>query len=405
MNNLYYWILSISLTVIDSLLLAKFINKLKGDGTVNCGLIAASFFLLSPAKLELTIWTFFSYKLVHLALFLISLILFEEFLQNRRKKAVVLSFFCLFISLMFYEASLLVPLVFLTRIFLFKTSLKNTDKIFVATLIVVSYMFYAVVYYVVAFYMHNSFKMSLPNIKPEYYIGLTGKFEIAFFDIIGELAKTVILFFKNGVLLTNAGFSLSFENITEWPHLFTIPIYPSVAIFLFIFWSLFLLTIIRRPLPLINILYITAILFLGSLPFLVGRTFVYGPTPEILHRISYYHYFTTIISSMFIGILAGSVFGRKHQGDNKKVLFLLLFLLASILGYASYNSIKSYVKLNESVTSSISHIGDILNKNPKTKIDLDGFNIPCPPEHAMRCNDHKYHVLSLLYGENVVLKK
>jgi hypothetical protein len=43
---------------------------------------------------------------------------------------------------MFYEASLLVPLVFLIRIFLFKTSLKNSDKIFTLIFIVILLLCY-----------------------------------------------------------------------------------------------------------------------------------------------------------------------------------------------------------------------------------------------------------------------
>lgn len=386
-----YWILSVLMTVGNAFLLAYLVSALRGLKGIEGGLLAGALFLVFPAKLELTVWTFFTYKLMHTACILAALILFENVLKRGRLQQAVASFLFLFISALFYEASLPIAIVLLGRAALNRTTTLQV-KSGVALLTVLFYSAYFMLYREAAHYV----------VTGGLGIGWHGPVMESFLSIdygafLPVLLKAAGLWLTHGILLTNSGLPLEFLSGNHV--VFRTVSDPIMGAALSFLWGGILIMALAHRVSWRPVAYLLWLLFFGSVFVLVGRTATNGP--GYLPAISMYQYFPTMIGAALLGYLLDGALRAASANRMRMALFIAVFVIMSILGYACYRSIRSYMKINEPVRALIRRVGGMLEAGPHTRISIDDLSLPSTPRHGYTDKEHAYHALSLLYGDRI----
>ncbi|MBN1354525.1 MAG: hypothetical protein JW994_07660 [Candidatus Omnitrophica bacterium] len=397
-NMFFHWLLSIALTIINCLLLARFVSILKRTGGLARGLIAGSLFLLLPAKFEISIWTFFTYKLIHTAFILLSLIALEEFLWRREKKYAFTSIVLLFVSCLFYELPLLLGAAFFLRVLFFTPSVGRKNKLYVFALLFIMYASYMLIYHVSASSIPRLYGMSVLKYMTRYYIPGTLKlnWDIFFWD----LPLAFYNWLSQGILLANTGLSLNIVQ-TNSHFIFTVPVGNIVAVSLIAaIWCAMLWCSFTGPFERGNIIYLLLLFLFGSVLVLTGRTLTNGT--GYLPALSIYQYFPTMLLAAILGYLMDDVLVKGRLLHVKRILVITLFIFMIVLGYADYNSIKSYMKLNKYTASLIKRAGEAIRENPGKRIYAGDYKLPCAPVHSVKSKEHTYHALHLLYGDVIV---
>ena len=278
-----------------------------------------------PAALEVTVWSFFSYKLLQITFCLSSLILLEKALEKDRKILVLFLFFLIFLSSLFYEATLLILIFHGFRILVKKRNWWPYSFLSVSLI---------VFYFIIWLY----FKGLVGE------LGLTHNLSINFdFEIFTESAFNWAFY---SWLLGNSGLELQFVSSQAYSKFIPILSEPRLSIII-IAWALFLLSLKLERVMFEAVAVLFSVLILLSIPVLIGRTITNGP--DYLAGFSMYSYHAVIFLGSIFSVFFGTQISEKSKLQTyKKNIRLVSFSLFLFLWVtALYGSLASYLSTNE----------------------------------------------------------
>lgn len=393
-DNFSYLIFSSCLHLINCALIANFVSILIGRSNPLTGIFGFILLLLFPAKFEVIIWTFFSYKLFHVTLILISLTYLERYLQSPRKVTAYISIACLFISYFFYEASVPIGFVYLWRLFVNNTPMESGAKKFFLFLICASYVAYALIYLTATYYVPSH--LNMVNVQNQ-LIGILGNL---WMNVLTGFAS-LYCWLSHGLLMGNSGLPL---RLVPTPfHLSFVVLTPADIIFTcLLIWGCLLATITHWLRLWRNCLYILLILLSGIVLVLIGRAIPNGP--EYLARMSIYNYFPSVFLAALLGYPLGATLFGSTSFIRRSVLLFSFFLLITLLSITNYRAIKQYITFNKPLAVLIEEVGNFIRNNPDKNVHVENIRVPFAPTWSpfVTHQSHAYNVLRLRYGDKIV---
>ena len=381
-GNFGLWTLALGLNVLNSLLLARWVSALRGYKGLDHGLVAAALFLLLPARHEVVIWTFFSYKLAHTALVLGALVLIEAYVADRRRGPLAGAVALLFLSWMFYETSLPVALVIPVRLALSGQAFSCREKRWVLTSLLVPCLAYGALR--LAAHLHVPAAFGLDNHIPW--------LAVSAWTFVESLWKWVL----EGAVLGNSGlpiiplytaFHLGFRTVADGAAAFFVPLT----------WGVLLSQLRWRPFPLKEVAYLACVAAAASILLLVGRTLTNGS--ELLARVSMYQH----VPTLFLAATLGYVVDRSLEA--RRFAAPTLLLLVALLAVGSRQAVGSYMRAQAPLFEALARVERVVRERPDAKIYAGDVQLPFVPTWGISNAEHSYHAFRLLYGDRIVREK
>lgn len=327
-NHKLFNIFSLALYQINALICGILVAQLMRRGFSQI-IITFTVVSLLPAALEITVWSFFSYKLLQVTILLSSLILLEKGLEKGSHVLVALSFILIFLSTLFYEATILVLAFHGFRVF-YKNP-KWWGYLFLS--------FSLLILYLISWHYFRSVAQNL---------GITHNLNINIDYIV--FFESAINWISQSWILANSGLKLHFISHQAFSQFVTLP--PSTIELLLIISALTLLFLsLELEKKMVNaILILLCILILVSAPVLIGRTITNGA--DYLSGFSMYAYHGVIFLGSSFSIFLGTrtnkesqkVFYKKILRSSSLVIFLLLWstsLKESLVSYTNTNNLQN----------------------------------------------------------------
>ena len=381
-QNQWHWVLSMALTLLNALLLARWVSALGGHQGFAHGLIAASLLLLMPAPHEIVMWTFFTYKLAYTAIVLASLVMVEEYLVTGRPRAAYSAVGYLAASWLFYEASIPVALVLPLRMMLAGRSFASPEMRRILASLGVALTGYGVLYLMMANLIPGAY--DLVQQIPRQRVDL-GTFIIS-------LWRWVI----GGVVLGNAG--LPVTSVTFPYHLgFRVVVELAPTAIATLVWGALLLQLRWRPFPFRDFAYLATVGAVGSVLVWVGRTMTNGP--GYLASFSIYQHFPTLVLAATLGYLID-----RSWTPRKRVVIPLL-LVYTLLAVGSRQAVDEYMHAQEPLIQALKAVDDALRHDPEARIYVGDIRLPFAPTWSIPNAEHSYHAFHLLHGERIVRER
>jgi hypothetical protein len=381
-QNLWYWGLSLALTLLNAALLARWVSALRGHAGLGHGLIAATLFLLMPAPHEIVIWTFFTYKLVYTAFVLASLIFLEKFLVTRQLGAIYLATGSLAVSWLFYEASIPIALVLPIRMALSRRSFTRSNIQRVLLSIGGALTGYAVFYLAAMHWIPRAY--NLVHQIPRQQVGLD-TFLISLWRWVAD-----------GVFLGNAGLPLT--SVVYPYHLGFRPVAELAPIVIALtVWAVLLAQLRWRPFPIRDLTYLGAVAAAGSVLVWVGRTMTNGP--DYLAGFSIYQHFPTLVLAAAVGYLVD------RSWILGKGVVIGVLLVVTLLGISSRQAVDEYMHAQEPLVQALATVEQALRTHPDARIYVGEIHLPFAPTWSIPSAVHSYHAFHLLHGDRIVRER
>lgn len=250
-NQKLFVIFSLVLYQINALLCGLLVTQLLSRDH-NQTIITFGLISFLPAALEVTVWSFFSYKLLQITFCLTSLILLEKALYKEQHTPIIIAFLLIFLSSLFYEATVLVIAFHGLRVLLKK---RAWWPYFGLSILLIIFYFFLWAYF--------------ESVVAE--IGLTHNLSSAIdIAIFVESAYNWVL---NSWLLGNSGLELSFENSQAYSKFITVTPSALRLAIIILAWALLLLSLDLERVALGSICILFSVLVLLSIPE-IGRAHV-----------------------------------------------------------------------------------------------------------------------------------
>jgi len=396
-STLKHWILSVALDLVNAALVARWVSLRLGKKFEH-GLIAAAFFLLLPAKHEIVLWSFFTYKLIHTTVVLACLIQIERFFQDRHRTHLVWGLVLMFLSWFFYEASLGLGMVLpLGMILLGGFSRREAAR--AAVLVAIPYVVYIALYLIARAVVPSLYALVLPGdsvyIQP--------------FSVV-DLWLSLRSWVTHGMLLANSGLPLTTD--TEFiPTSIAIHVLPTFGWVMVVgtVWTMFASQIVWRAAGWRSIAYIIGVGAILNVLVLVGRTSTNGV--NYLAHFSMYQYLPSLIIAAILGGMAENSIdaprvlqlSAPQLGAPRRARILLATSICLVLlGTSSTSAVRAYMKVQGPLAKIFDHV-ERRCKNEGTRVSVAGILLPFSPDtFIMPPEDHAYHALSLLNGDCIV---
>ncbi|HEY7654831.1 MAG TPA: hypothetical protein VIG07_18585 [Methylomirabilota bacterium] len=381
-QNLWFWVLSLTLTVVNATLLARWVSALRGHDGLGHGLIAATLFLLMPAPHEIVIWTFFTYKLVNTTLVLVCLIFLEKFLVTRQPGAIYLATSSLAVSWLFYEATIPIALALPIRMALCGRSFTRSDIRRVLLSIGVAITGYAVFYLAAIRWIPRAY--NLAQQIPRQQVGLD--------TFLVSAWRWVV----DGVLLGNAGLPLT--SVVYPYHLGFRPVAELTPIVVILMvWGALLAQLRWRPFPIRDLVFLGVVAGAGSVLVWVGRTMTNGP--DYLAGFSIYQHFPTLVLAAAVGYLID------RSGISGKGMVVAVLLVVTLLGISSRQAVDEYMHGQEPLLQALATVEQALRTHPEARIYVGEIHLPFAPTWSIPSALHSYHAFHLLHGDRITLER
>lgn len=378
-RNQWHLALSLALTVLNALLLARWVSAIGSHRGVEHGLIAAVLFLLMPAHHEIVMWTFFTYKLAYTALVLASLIMVEEYLATGRPRTAHAAVGYLAASWLFYEASLPVALVLPLRMVLAGRSLTSPATRQILASLAVALTGYGALYLVMAAWIPTAY--DLVQQIPRQRVNL-GTFVVSLWRWVFD----GIVLGNSGLPITSVMFPyhVGFRAIVE--------VAPTAMVALV--WCALLVQLRWRPFPLRALSYLAAVGAAGSLLVWVGRTMTNGP--DYLASFSVYQHFPSLVLAAALGYLI-----ERSWTPGKRMIITVL-LVCTLLAVGSRQAVNEYMHVQEPLIQALKAVDDALRLHPESRVYVGNMRLPFAPTWSIPSAEHSYHAFHLLHGERIV---
>ena len=379
-ENHWHLALSLSLTVLNALLLARWVSAIGSHRGLDHGLIAASLFLLMPAHHEIVMWTFFTYKLAHTALVLASLIMVEEYLVTGRPRAAHSAVGYLAASWLFYEASLPIALVLPLRMVLAGRSLMSPATRRILASLAGALTAYGALYLVMATWIPAAYDLvqQIPRQRVD----------------LGTFVLSLWRWAFDGVLLGNSGLPLT-SVIFPYHVGFRAVIEVAPTAIVALVWCALLAQVRWRPFPVRALSYLAAVGAAGSVLVWVGRTMTNGP--DYLATFSVYQHFPSLVLAAALGYLID----RSWPPPRKRMVIALL-LVYTLLAVGSRQAVDEYMHVQEPLIRALKAVDDALRLHPEARIYVGSIRLPFAPTWSIPSAEHSYHAFHLLHGERIV---
>jgi hypothetical protein len=379
--NLWHWVLSLALTVLNALLLARWVSALRRHRGFDHGLIAAALFLLMPAKHEVVMWTFFTYKLAYTALVLASLILVERYLVTGGSRSAYLATGLLAVSWLFYEASIPIALVLPLRMVMAGRPFAAPETRRILASLGAALAGYGAFYLVTANWIPKAF--DLVKQIPRQLVSF------------GSLSSSLWRWFSDGILLANAG--LPFTSVMFPYHVgFRVVFELAPILLVTLVWGGLLLQLRWRPLPLRDLAYLGVVAGAGSVLVWVGRTMTNGP--GYLASFSVYQHFPTLILAATLGYLV-------DHSDMRKRLLIAVLLVCVLLGISSRQAVDEYMHAQEPLIQALKMVENALRHRPRERVYVGDIRLPLAPTWSIPSSEHSYHAFHLLHGDRIARER
>lgn len=381
-QNQWHWALSLALTLLNALLLARWVSALGAHRGFEHGLTAAALFLLMPARHEIVMWTFFTYKLACTALVLASLIMVEEYLVTGRPRAAYSAVGYLAASWLFYEAWIPLALVLPLRMVLAGRSVASPTTRRILAGLGVALTGYGALY------------LATANWIPEAY-GLVQQIPRQRVDL-GTFIISLWRWAIDGVVLGNAGLPLT--SVTFPFHVgFRAVIELAPTAIVTVVWGALLVQLRWRPVPVRALTYLAAVGAAGSVLVWVGRTMTNGP--DYLASFSVYQHFPTLVLAAALGY----VIDRSWEPTKRMVIPVLL--VYTLLAVGSRQAVDEYMHAQEPLIQALKAVDDALRRHPESRIYVGDIRLPFAPTWSIPNAEHSYHAFHLLHGERIVRER
>jgi hypothetical protein len=380
-QNLWHWMLSLALTILNAALVARWVSALRGYRGLDHGLIAGALFLLMPARHEIVMWTLFTYKLAYTALVLASLILLETYLMTGHRRTAYLATGLLAASWLFYEASVPMALLLPLRMVMAGRPLASLETRRVLAALGGALAGYGGFYLLTATWIPTVY--NLVQQIPRQPISL------------GSLILSLWRWMTEGILLANTG--LPFTSLAFPYHVgFRVVIELAPAVIVAVVWGLLLAQLPWRPFPLRDMAYLGAVAAAGSVLVLVGRTMTNGPA--YLASFSIYQHFPTLVLAAILGYLL-------HRAPKTNRILVALLLVCTLLGISSRQAVDEYMHAQESLVQALRMVDEALRRHPEARLYVGDIRLPFAPTWSIPSSEHSYHAFHLLHGERIVRER
>jgi len=374
LNFAWYTTLSLSLYAFNALLLGWFAYLYNKERTAAFWLTTV-FALFLPSAMEITIWTFFSYKLFQMTLIIMALIMLEKGITKRVSMYVLFSILICFISTMFYEALALFLGYWILRISC--STLKARLALNLLCILLIGLYLFGAWFFEQFFNLFGASPIAIPV------------------ENLMQVLESLYQWIKYGWFLDNLGFWLEFRENTRYITLHLLGPQKIHLLFVLLLWITLICAIrwsavLWRQIGLFSIL-----LGLSTVLILVGRTATNGP--DYLSHFSMYNYNAIVFISPILGTIFSSAWTNSNANNIRTKLTILSLSLLTVLWInVIRNGIETYIK-SESIHISLMRLSNEIIKSTKLPIvviankgpfEIPGLNL-------------LYHALHLVHGDRV----
>jgi len=400
-----YWLISVALDLVNAALLARWVGaRLSANARpgvqlgapiqpsrIQTGWIAAAFFLLFPAKHEIVLWTFFTYKLVHTGLVLGTLILFEEFFRTHKRTHLIWGLALMFLSWFFYETSLPLGFALVLGMLLFG-GFSRREVLRTVAVLAIPYIAYAALYLLAKRHIPPLYGHAVPSL------------ERASLEAMWLALRAWVW---HGMFLANSGLPL-YADSAKLVSTLAMVVRPSLFWGLLVvgFWTSFMALMRWRRAPWRSIAYALGLMVLLNALVLVGRAAT-NDTPYLAHM-SMYQYIPTLVLAAIVGMLAETSLSEStwsacvaDSPARRRLLVATTTLCLTLLWSSSAVAVRSYVSAQKPLMDILQDV-ERRCAVPGARIAAANYRLPFTPDTPlMPPEDHSFRAFSLL-GKNCV---